>query len=91
MKTSQATIIHIPKSWNFRIKKSSMNKVKNESLQWSNREVEQTLLSDSFVCFFFHLRRDQMNAGKNKQMQTIREAAHSEILFVVWLSWALLL
>lgn len=64
-------------SWNFRIKKSSMNKVKNESLLWNNRELEQTLLSDSFIGFFFHSQRDQMNSGKNKETHTISSLRNS--------------
>lgn len=54
-------------------------------------ELEQTLLSDSFIGFFFHSRRDQMNSRKKEGMQTIRKAACSEILFVVWLPFALFL
>ena len=31
-------------------------------------ELEQTLLSDSFIGFFFHSRRDQMNSGRGWEL-----------------------
>ena len=78
-------------SWNFRTKKPSMNKMKNEGLQWNNRTWANTPFW--FIHWFllsFTERSDELRK-KREGMQTIRKAACSEILFVVWLPFALFL